>query len=74
MRAAHLAQFMKDLLASKYMNVLAQYGVGFGAGVAGQYVKSTFVANVPAQLNESAIHATIQACINAGALPEPPAT
>jgi hypothetical protein len=73
-RANHLAQFMKDLLASKYMNVLSQYGVGFGAGVAGSYVKSTFVSGAPAQLDEPKIHQIIQSCINAGALPEPPAT
>lgn len=73
-RAAHLAQFMTDLVASKYMNVLSQYGVGGGAGVAGSYVKTTFVQNVSSQLNETSIHALIQSCINAGALPEPPAT
>ena len=55
------------------MNVLSQYGVGFGAGVAGQYVKSTFVSGVPSQINEAKIHQVIQDCINAGALPEPPA-
>jgi hypothetical protein len=73
-RAAHLAQFMKDLLASKYMNVLSQYGVGFGAGAAGQYVKSTFLTNAPSQLSEAVIHQLIQSCINAGVIPEPPAT
>jgi hypothetical protein len=73
-RATHLAQFMKDLLASQYMNVLSQYGVGSGAGVAGSYVKSTFVPNCPAQLSDTGIHSLIQSCINAGTLPEPPAT
>ncbi len=72
-RAGHLAQFMKDLLASQYMNVLSQYGVGAGAGVAGSYVKSTFVANCPQQLSDTGIHQLIQSCINAGAIPEPPA-
>jgi hypothetical protein len=73
-RAAHMAQFMKDLLASKYMNVMSQYGVGLGAGLAGSYVKSTFVNNAPSQLDETKIHQIIQSCINAGAIPEPPAT
>lgn len=73
-RVAHLTQFLTDLLASKYMNVLSQYGVGLGAGVAGSYVKTTFVSNVPAQLNEAGIHGLIQSSINSGALPEPPAT
>jgi hypothetical protein len=65
---------MKDLLASKYMNVLSQYGVGSGAGAAGAYVKSTFVSNVPAQLTGTKIHQIIQDCINANVLPEPPNT
>jgi hypothetical protein len=69
-----LMQFIKDLLGSRYMNVLSQYGVGFGAGAAGSYIKSTFVANVPAQLTGPTIHQLIQDCINAGVLPEPPAT
>ena len=73
-RSNHLVQYMKDLLASKYMNVLSQYGVGFGAGAAGSYVKTTFVSGAPSQLNEPGIHSIIQACINSGALPEPPAT
>jgi hypothetical protein len=73
-RSNHLAQFMKDLLASKYMNVLSQYGVGSGAGAAGAYVKSTFVSNVPAQLTGTKIHQIIQDCINAGVIPEPPNT
>ena len=73
-RAGHLAQFIKDLLASQYMNVLSQYGVGGGAGVAGSYVKSTFVANCPQQLSDTGIHQLLQSCINAGAIPEPAAT
>ena len=71
-RSNHLAQFLKDLLASKYMNVLSQYGVGKGAGNAGGYMKSTFFSNVPAQLTGTKIHQIIQDCINASVLPEPP--
>ncbi len=73
-RATYLAQFIKDLLTSKYMNILSQYGVGGGAGVAGSYVKSTFVSNVPSTISEANIHSIIQSCINSGAIPEPPAT
>jgi len=70
-RANRLNQFIKDFLASKYMNILTQYGVGFGAGATGAFIKATFLANVPSQLNETIIHNTIQSCINAGAFPEP---
>ena len=73
-RAANLSQFLTDLLASTYMNIVSQYGVGLGAGVAGSYIKSSFVQNVGTQLDEASIHATIQSCINAGVIPEPPAT
>jgi len=71
MRAARLAQYMKDLLASKYMNILSQYGAGNGAGAAGIFVRSGFISSVPTDLNETSIHSTIQGCINAGAVPEP---
>lgn len=70
-RAARLAQFLKDLLASRYMNILSQYGAGSGAGAAGIFVRSGFVTGVPAEIDETAIHSTIQSCINAGAVPEP---
>ena len=69
-RATHLNQFLKDLVASKYMNVLAQYGVG----PAGIFVRSSFVASVPSQINEAQIASTIQNAINGGVVPEPPAT
>jgi hypothetical protein len=70
-RAARLAQYMKDLLASKYMNILSQYGAGSGAGAAGIFVRSGFISSVPTNLDENSIHSTIQGCINAGAVPEP---
>jgi hypothetical protein len=70
-RAGRLAQYMKDLLASKYQNILSQYGAGNGAGGAGIFVRSGFISNVPSNLDETSIHSTIQACINAGAVPEP---
>jgi hypothetical protein len=70
-RAGRLAQYMKDLLASKYMNILSQYGCGNGAGGAGLFMRSGFVSVVPANLDETAIHGILQNCINAGAIPEP---
>ena len=69
-RAGHLTQFLSDLLASPYMNVLSQYGVGFGAGLAGAFIRASFVSGVPTTLTESSIQQTIQSCIDAGVLPE----
>src|SRR5438552_6456174 len=45
--AARITEFLRDLLSSKFMNVLSQYGVGFGAGVAGSFVRASFVTSVP---------------------------
>jgi hypothetical protein len=69
-RAARLSQFLKDLGASKYMNVLSQYGAGSGAG-SGLFIQASFVHGISGTITDSDIHATIQSCINAGALPEP---
>jgi hypothetical protein len=71
-RAAHLTQFLTDLGASKYMNILSQYGAGTGAGSA-CFLRSSFVTNVPNNLSGTDLRNTIQNCINAGALPEPTA-
>lgn len=73
-RAGRLAQFIKDMLASKYMNIISQYGCGGGAGGAGIFVRSGFVSGVPTNLDETSIHSTIQALINNAALPEPSGT
>jgi hypothetical protein len=70
-RAGRLAQYLKDLLASNYMNILSQYGCGTGAGKAGVFFRSGFVSGLPAQIDETTIHNTLQNCINTGALPEP---
>jgi len=70
-RATRLNQYHRDLLQSGFMNVLSQYGVGSGAGNAGQFIGATFLPQVPNTLNEQIIHQTIQAAINAGQLPEP---
>ena len=42
-----LVQFIQDFLASSYMNILSQYGVGHGAGACGRYAGDTNF--VPAQ-------------------------
>lgn len=72
-RAGRLAQFLGDLLASKYMNILSQYGSGWGAG-SGAFFRSSFVTGLPTDFTDTSIRSTIQSCINAGVLPEPPAT
>lgn len=69
-RSSRLMQFQQDMLASKYMNVLSQYGAGFGAG-SGAVIRATFVSSVPNNLTANDIINTLQAAINAGALPEP---
>ncbi len=68
--AAQLCQYHRDLLQSDFMNVLSQYGVGWGAG-SGVFIQPSFVRNVPATLTDSGIQGIIQSCIDAGVLPEP---
>jgi hypothetical protein len=65
-RASRLSQFCKDLVGSKFMNVLSQYGVNGGL-----FVRSSFVTNVATTLTDAAIHGVIQASIDAGVFPEP---
>jgi hypothetical protein len=40
-RRANLIQFVQDFLASSYMNILSQYGVGHGAGKCGRFTGSS---------------------------------
>ena len=70
-RRADLVQFLQDLLASDYMNILSQYGVGQGAGQAGSWLGDSNLASVTGQISDSDIHASIQSLIDAGTLPEP---
>jgi hypothetical protein len=70
-RADRLNQYLKDLLQSKYMNILTQYGVGAGAGAGGSFIKSTFIQNVPTTLTDNRIQQIIQSGINSGIFPEP---
>jgi hypothetical protein len=69
--AGRLSQFMTDFLASKYMNILSQYGAGKGAGAAGLFFGASFVQNVANELTDTDIHSVIQSCIDAKVLPEP---
>lgn len=70
--AQRLNQFVQDLLNSKFMNVLSQYGAGAGAGRS-TFGKASFVTNAASQLTDPGIHTILQGNINSGAIPEPPA-
>ena len=70
-RATRMEQFLQDLLASDYMNILSQYGAGQGAGRAGAYASKGMIANVANQLTDAAIQQTLQSAIDSKALPEP---
>ena len=70
--AKRLQQFCTDILNSEFMNVLSQYGVGTGKG-SGSFAGTSTLANVPAQLDNSGVRNVLQAAIDAGTIPEPPA-
>jgi len=70
--AARLSQFLQDLVASQFMNVLSQYGAGSGAG-SGLFMQASFITNVASTISDTDIHTIIQNAINSGAIPEPPA-
>lgn len=70
-RATRLNQYLKDLLQSKYMNILTQYGVGQGPGASGSFIKSTFVNDVPTVLTDKKVGQIIQQGIDNGTFPEP---
>jgi hypothetical protein len=70
-RAQRLNQFHRDLLASGFMNVLSQYGVGHGAGNGGVFIGESFIGNTPSTLTDPAIQSTIQSAIDHGTVPEP---
>jgi hypothetical protein len=68
---ANLLQFVRDFLASSYMNILSQYSVGQGAGRCGSLRGDSNLTTVSGDLSESRIQTNIQALINAGTIPEP---
>jgi hypothetical protein len=70
-RRADLIQFVQDFLASDYMNILSQYGVGNGAGECGTWIGATNLATARGQMSDTSIHTAIQSMIDAGTLPEP---
>src|SRR5262249_34837248 len=66
-RATRLNHFLTDLVASKYMNIMSQYG----CGTSGSFIGSAVVANTDHDLSEANIHHILQAAINAKTIPEP---
>src|ERR1700719_531456 len=66
-RATRLSQFITDLLNSRYMNILSQYG----CGSSGTLVNSVFVAAPDNDLSATDIHGILQNAINNNAIPEP---
>lgn len=61
-----IEQFLKDLLNSTIMNLLAQYGVG-----AGSYVGSMSDPRISGTLTDANIQSQLQAYFGNGTLPEP---
>jgi hypothetical protein len=68
---ANLVQFLRDFLASDYMNILSQYGVGDGAGHCGAWVEDSDHATAKGQMSDAHIHKEIQSLVDSGVLPEP---
>ena len=66
-RATRLIQFVSDLLSSRYMNILSQYGCGTTGTVAG----TTIVPTADNNLSAADIHNLIQSAINNNQIPEP---
>jgi hypothetical protein len=67
----NLIQFLKDFLASDYMNILSQYGVGNGAGDCGRWMGDCDRTTAQGEMSDADIHTEIQALIDERALPEP---
>jgi hypothetical protein len=66
-RATRLKQFLTDLMNSKYMNILSQYG----CGTTGRLVSSAFVAAPDNDLSGPEIQGILQTAIDNGTIPEP---
>ncbi|HKV51424.1 MAG TPA: hypothetical protein VJO52_09505 [Gemmatimonadaceae bacterium] len=66
-RATRLGQFVSDLLNSRYMNILSQYG----CGTSGALVKSVFISSSDTDLSTTDVHAIVQNAIDNGDIPEP---
>jgi hypothetical protein len=65
-----LNSFLTDLPASQFMNVLSQYGVGAGAGMAGGFFQSHFLP-ITGEQTIGSIQVWLQLLVDSGHLPEP---
>ncbi len=66
-RADNLTQFMKDLIVSRFANILHQYGVGPGVYKGTSFVKD----NVTADLKQADFESILQQMIDSNVIPEP---
>jgi hypothetical protein len=66
-RATRLSQFIIDLLNSRYMNILSQYG----CGTTGTLANSVFIASSDHDLSATDIKNILQTAINSNQIPEP---
>jgi hypothetical protein len=66
-RATRLSQFVTDMLNSRYMNILSQYG----CGTTGNVLNSLFVAKPDNNLSGQDIRNILQTAINNNQIPEP---
>lgn len=66
--AGQIAQFLSDITNSTFFNVLSQYGVGGGAGLAGAFFQSHTLA-ITGQLSDQDVRNWIQILIDTGNLP-----
>ncbi len=66
-RATRLSQFITDLLNSRYMNILSQYG----CGTTGTLANSVFIASSDHDLSATDIKNILQIAINNNQIPEP---
>ena len=68
--SGQLTQFMTDLPQSTYMNVLSQYGAGFGAGATGTFVQPHNLAITGTLFTNQDIQNWIQILIDFNVIPD----
>jgi hypothetical protein len=66
-RAARLNRFLADFLASRYMNILAQYGCGSSGTLAG----TAFIASGDKDLTGTDLRKIVRGAVDSGVVPEP---
>jgi hypothetical protein len=66
-RATRLTQFVSDLFASRYMNILSQYG----CGTSGAVINSVLIPSTDTDLSGADINGVLQSAIDDNQIPEP---